>query len=173
MKEIWKQYKDSNYEVSNMGQVRNIKTQKIEKPNKKDNREHSYLMVNLYKEGKFERKKVHRLVLETFLGEQPDKEVDHINGIKDDNRLDNLEYVSREENYQRYVNNGGQNQRVAVKGTNLSSGEVLEFKSLWEAGRFLLKNRKKGNVDQYCTNIKSNLRGQTNSAYGYVWEFVL
>ena len=42
---------------------------------------------------------VHRLVYETFVGEIPiDYEIDHINTIRDDNRLDNLRIVTHAEN---------------------------------------------------------------------------
>ena len=45
---------------------------------------------------------VHKLVLETFIGPAPDGcEVDHINEVKNDNRLENLRYISKLENTRR------------------------------------------------------------------------
>ena len=41
---------------------------------------------------------VHRLVLTAFKGERPDMQVNHINGIKTDNRLENLEWVTLGDN---------------------------------------------------------------------------
>lgn len=41
---------------------------------------------------------VHRVIGETFLGLTPDKMINHINGIKTDNRLENLEICNRSEN---------------------------------------------------------------------------
>lgn len=41
---------------------------------------------------------VHRLVLITFIGDRPGMEVNHKNGVKTDNRLENLEWVTRSEN---------------------------------------------------------------------------
>lgn len=42
---------------------------------------------------------IHRLVYETFVGPIPQNMViDHINGIKDDNRLENLRCISQSEN---------------------------------------------------------------------------
>lgn len=47
-------------------------------------------------------KRVHRIVYETYVGTIPaNEEIDHINGIKSDNRLSNLQLVSRSENMKR------------------------------------------------------------------------
>jgi len=60
------------------------------KPNKK-----GYISISF----SFGTKLAHRLVAEAFLGKcPPDKEVNHINGIKSDNRISNLEYVTKSEN---------------------------------------------------------------------------
>lgn len=42
---------------------------------------------------------VHRLIAEAFLGHQPDgQEVNHKNGVKHDNRIENLEWVTKSQN---------------------------------------------------------------------------
>lgn len=52
-------------------------------------------------------KKVHRVVYEAFRGEIPDRlEIDHINGNRTDNRIENLEAVTHKENIRRAVING-------------------------------------------------------------------
>lgn len=54
-----------------------------------------YLIVNT----KIGLKRVHRIIWETFKGEIPDGyEIDHINTIRDDNRLENLRLVTHKEN---------------------------------------------------------------------------
>ena len=100
--------KDMNglYQVSDLGNVRRLRFinrkcnfEKI-KLCKQTINTWGYITVNLSKNGKSNTKRVHRLVAETFLGES-DLQVDHIDGDKLNNRLDNLEYVTPKENTQR------------------------------------------------------------------------
>ena len=58
-----------------------------------------YLRVGLCGVGRMKCRRVHRLVMESFVGEIPDgMQVNHVNGDKADNRLANLEYVTPREN---------------------------------------------------------------------------
>jgi hypothetical protein len=82
------------YEVSCRGNVRNKKTLKI-----LSNKSKSYVVVWLFGNGYSKRFTVHRIVAQTFI-ENPlnKKEVNHINGIKNDNRVENLEWCTPSEN---------------------------------------------------------------------------
>ncbi len=82
-----------NYSVSNRGNVSDDKTGRIMSPSKN---QYGYLEVNLHKEGKQKSYLIHRLVGLAFL-ENPDNllEIDHINQIKTDNRIENLRWCSR------------------------------------------------------------------------------
>ena len=68
---------------------------------------------------------VHRLVLEAFCGEIPaDKEQgNHLNGIKTDNRIENLEYVSRGENIKHSYDTGLHGHYI---GENASSAKLTD-----------------------------------------------
>ena len=101
--EIWKltpQCKD--YAVSNLGNVKRETPYKIKRnysgPSKRLN--HSgYEYTQFRVEGKQVNFFVHRLVLSAFIGES-ELPINHRNGIRDDNRLENLEYVTHAENQQ-------------------------------------------------------------------------
>ena len=98
MKEIWKDIKEYEglYQVSNLGRIKSLyfKNEKILKGRlDKD----GYILVRLYKNEKGINKKVHRLVAEAFVPECK-IQVNHKNGIRDDNRAENLEYVTASEN---------------------------------------------------------------------------
>lgn len=85
-----------NYQVSNYGEVINIKSGK---KRKLQNGPGGYLILVLYKDGKPGSVYIHRLVAEAFLGPCPkDKEVNHKDGNKINPYVKNLEYVTRKEN---------------------------------------------------------------------------
>lgn len=98
------------YEVSNLGRVKSLNylgkhKEQILKQNSSTN---GYLFVRLYKDGMTRAFKVHRLVYEAFNGEIPQwiatqpsdnrLEINHINEIKTDNRLENLELITHTKN---------------------------------------------------------------------------
>ena len=78
-----------------------------------------YLLIGIYKEGKKYTKKIHRLVCETFLERVEGKnQVDHINRIKTDNKLENLRWCNRRENN---INKGMNiNNTSGVKGVSFN-----------------------------------------------------
>lgn len=96
-KEIWKKIDGyENYSVSKDGDVRNDKTERILKPH---HNKAGYQSINLYKNGKVKHFQVHRLVAETFIPNPDDLPcIDHINTIRDDNRVENLRWVTYKEN---------------------------------------------------------------------------
>lgn len=96
--EFWKDIKgyEGLYQVSNVGQVKSVKRNKLLKPIK--NRD-GYLRVNLSKNGEAKCFYIHRLVAEAFLpNEEELPDVDHINNDKTDNRVANLQWISHVEN---------------------------------------------------------------------------
>lgn len=99
-KEIWKDIEGfPNYEVSNLGRVRNKNTKQIIAPIKGSS---GYLSVRIRKQtGDYEKPalNIHRLVAKTFIPNPENKpQVNHIDGNKLNNKMDNLEWCTRKEN---------------------------------------------------------------------------
>ena len=120
------------YKVSNTGRVF-IAEQYINRPNGngtllQKEKELSYHNVGGYI--RCSAGKVHRLVAEAFIPNPLNKEtVNHINAIKDDNRLENLEWATRKEQTEHYVSLGIKCHKIDVNG--------LVFKSKKEAAEYI------------------------------------
>lgn len=96
--EMWKTIKGfDNYKVSTNGRIQNIKTGKILIPFTTKN---GYQVVSQSRGGRSCKLYVHRLVAEAFIpNENTDLQVNHLNGVKSDNRLENLEWCTSSENH--------------------------------------------------------------------------
>ena len=158
--EIWKEIPNySLYQCSNFGRIKtfnwkNTGQTRIMKPAKDAS---GYLRTVLINDnGKYDTVKVHRIVASTFLiKKENDTEVNHKNAIKTDNRVDNLEWCTREENRNHSIEN---NLQYVLKGeevgnSKLTEKDVLEIRNHYEKnkpryGRLALS--KKYNVTE-CT----------------------
>ena len=111
MEEIWKPVVgyEGLYEVSSLGRVKSLeKTISREKNGKwiqserilkNSHQGNGYLATTIYKNGKPKRINIHRLVCISFIPNTNKKPcVNHKNGIKSDNRPENLEWVTFSEN---------------------------------------------------------------------------
>lgn len=104
-KEIWKDIAEfPNYQVSNLGRVRNKKTRHIIHQQERKN---GYVKVELWQDGKQTTKDVHRLVALVFIDRPIGKtEVNHIDGNKKNNEASNLEWCTRKENMKHAIDTG-------------------------------------------------------------------
>jgi hypothetical protein len=122
MKELWHKIEETRYLVSNLGNVASINYKntgqtKILKP-AKDKK--GYYRCGLMINGKLVTFKMHRLVAEAFIPNPNNKpQVNHINGIKTDNRAENLEWVSNKENHDHAVQKGLMVRKKGYKRPNM------------------------------------------------------
>lgn len=144
MEEIWKSVKDfENYEVSTHGNVRNKKTNRILKPFNAAQKK--YKMVSL---GAGNKRYIHRIVCQTFLENNDTARcfVDHIDRNNQNNKLENLRWVTFQQNM---WNTGAKNIiayrngfRVSYR-TSCGLDYYKQFKTESEAKEYLefLKNK--------------------------------
>ena len=174
MEEIWKiieEYPD--YMVSNMGRVKSLERNVVkgngglykieEKILKSIKKRDGYLQINLSKEGKQKTCLIHRLVASTFL-DNPNNffEVNHIDEDKTNNRVDNLEWCSREYN----CNYGTRNKRISIPILQFSLDGKLIRK--WNSTREVEKEL---NIAHSQITACCKKRKNYKSAGGFIWRY--
>lgn len=117
------------YDISSMGSVYSRKFRKTMALNLERK---GYVSVELWKEGKNKRCKVHRLVAITFIPNPDNKRtVNHINSIRSDNRVDNLEWATQSENIIHAFKYGNKDQHGERHSHNkLTESQVREIRKL-------------------------------------------
>ena len=136
--ETWKAIPgfEGQYEISDQGRCKNvgsgpgIVTGHILKPLRTI---HGYTQYRL---GKYEKPKtIHSLVLLAFVGQRPiDFDINHKNGVKDDNRLENLEYVSKSDNCIHMTHVLGKRRGESHGNAKLTDDAVREIRRLYATG---------------------------------------
>ena len=153
--EEWKQIEIDDviydYEVSTEGNVRNMKTGRILKPQTIHTT--GYSQVYLSKNGKIRWYKIHRLVATMFIPNPNEYgTVNHINHNKADNRVCNLEWMSIENN---------------VQDANEKKVRCIETGKIYDS---IVKASKDTGIS--TTSISGCCRGEREAVKGYHWEYV-
>ena len=164
---MWKQIINAtNYEVSDDGQVRNSLSGKILKGRLSKS---GYLQVSIkmLDTQKFQNQYIHRLVAEYFIPNEDNKrEVNHKDGNKINNNVENLEWVTPSEN---------QIHRQKILGKNKTSNRrigqfdtqdnfIQSFDSIVDAVKAMNRTSR--------VNIDSVLQGRRKTAYGFIWRYL-
>lgn len=139
MKEEWRDIKgwEGVYQISNSGNLKSLKFGK-ERILKKRYDAYGYVMYSLNKDGKSYQRKAHRLVLESFGEKIRGKEhVNHKNGVKGDNRIENLEWCTHSENIQHAFDVG---LAKGMKGEKhpqckLTKEQVVQIRNMYKPGK--------------------------------------
>lgn len=170
--EIWKNIKSSHYSVSNLGRVKNDKTNYILKGRKSKN---GYLQVSISINGaKQSNKYIHRLVCEYFLPNPENKRcINHKDYNKENNKVDNLEWVTDSENQtynHKFRKQKTSDKRVAKFDKN---GNLISkiYDSCAQAAReeHELFNKEE---DVFLRGIYSCVSGKRKTYLKYVWKYL-
>ena len=170
MKEIWKEITNfKNYEVSNSGNIRSwidSHGNRREFPllKKQYKQKIGYLYVHLSKNGKAFNKLVHRLVAKEFIENIDNKpDINHINGIKTNNSVGNLEWVNQSENQNHAYKIGLQKIQFGEKTSQakLNVEQIIQIKKLRKETKLTLKQiAEKLSIENY-RNLENILSGKS------------
>ena len=174
MKEKWMPIKNYEgfYEVSDKGRVRSLdryvngkhKNKAFRKGRvlKLEKVQAGYYRVELQKNGFKERLFVHRLVADSFIPNPHNKpQVNHINSMRDDNIVYNLEWVTPKENIIHGVEYGNIKYGEKHHLAKLSEEEVKEIFELKESG---------AKPKEIAERLKRNVSTVGNVYYGKAWR---
>lgn len=156
----WKRYCDTNYLVSKQGEVYNTKTNILLKQSVAET---GYIRYSLRIDGKTKSKLAHKLVVQTWIDNNYDektKVINHIDGNKSNNDINNLEIISKAEN----MNHACYTLKKVVKPVKSidQNGIITEYPSVVEAAR-------QNNVTDGA--IRFALKNNSKSC-GCYWEYI-
>ena len=147
------------HSISSEGRVKNVATGRILKPGKNPK---GYDIVSLYKDGEQCTKKVHRLVAEAFLNRDVyEHEVNHKDGNKNNNSMNNLEWCTGSYDITHAYNRGLRKPPRMKRVKIVETGET--FDSFSDCARYI-----HGTV----SGIHDCETGRQTSHRGYRFEFI-
>lgn len=166
MKEIWKKIEGfDNYLISNYGNVKNKKTDRILK---KTTSKYGYIQYCLRQNGKAFTKTEHRLVAQAFIPNPKNfPQINHKDENKKNNNVNNLEWCSNIYN-SRYGTRGkriSKNLSIVLKKPikQIKNGKIIK---IWNSAKEV---EEETNIKR--SNICNCLKGRRKQAGGYFWEY--
>jgi len=151
--EIWKEVKGyEDYQVSNFGNIKSLKYGKEIIKKKFLNKKNGYYYIGFSKNSKYSNFPVHQLVAMVFLNHKlcgHKLVVNHINFIKTDNRVENLEIVTNRENCN----------HKHLKSTSIYTGvSWCKIRKKWKTQIYI--NGKVKNLGRFNTEIEASKKYQ-------------
>ena len=139
---------------------------------------HGYLIINLMIDGKRVGMSVHKAVARTFLPETyaPGLQVNHKDGNKLNNSVENLEWVTGQANIDHakevlgvFVTGKNHCKAVPVSAYDKQTGELkMEFGSMIDAAKYIAEDSQR--IESAKHMIASVVHGRKKSYKGYVWK---
>lgn len=180
--EIWKDIVgyEGFYQVSNLGRVKSVARivikinwqgtrsenpipEKIRKLTSEGKYKHLYLP--LWKDDKGKNFKIHRLVLQAFIGPCPKgMEGCHNDGDPENNKLDNLRWDTHKNNHQDRLRHGTSNRGAKNGSTKLTEEIVIEMRKMYATGNYLMKEVAEA-FGVHKNSIRPIIKGET-------WKYV-
>lgn len=176
--EIWKDVPsyEGLYQVSNYGRVKSLSRKAYNHFTKERimtqvTTKKGYKQVRLHNGKKSQGFRVHRLVANTFISNSDNKpQVNHIDGNKQNNCVDNLEWVTPKQNMRHAVDNGllrdvSGNHNPNCKTINqydLNGNFIKQWKSMYEIHKELGINRH--SIRNCCTGV-------LKTSHNYIWRY--
>ena len=174
--EVWKDIKgyECLYQVSNCGNVRSLDryvehysgSKRLMKGRilKPVINPYGYFQLVLSKDGKLRSVRVNRIVAMAFIPNPKNKRtVNHINGVKTNNSVNNLNWMTYKEQLNHAFDTGLKNCDYLKKKVKIfKDDKVLLFDSLIEASK---------HIGCHKSSVSKAIRGKTKSAYGWKVEY--
>ncbi|QEE50332.1 hypothetical protein FUA48_12310 [Flavobacterium alkalisoli] len=190
--EIWRDVLNYEgcYQISNLGRVKSVERKVKSSRSKTGYRtikeklmtpllsKYGYYRVHLMKEGKSFIAMVHRLIAEAFIPNPNNKpQVNHINLIRTDNRIENLEWMTNKENMRHAWDNNSANKEAIKKATIIAQERnkkaVIQYNVNMEIVKTFLSIK---DASEECNIRHSNIgmccSGKIKTAGGFIWKYV-
>lgn len=164
--EVWKDVVgyEGKYQVSNQGNVKSLfwHRKKEERLLKLDRDRRGYVTCFLYEDGIRKQFSVHRVVAMAFIPNLDNKsQVNHINGNKADNRVENLEWCTNREN-QDHASEKDLKHTVKVLQFDRNGNLVKEWSSMAKAAKSVGVSRE---------SIFACCNGRAKTSKNYIWKY--
>lgn len=174
MQEIWKSVKgyENLYEISNYGRVKSLKRQGThEHILKQFDNSNGYMIVSLSKDNVQKTFPVHKLVANTFMNNTDSlRDINHIDGNKKNNYIDNLEFCSHSYNMKHAFKLGLNKTQHGYLNPNAKKIIQYDLKGnyikTWDCIIDAMKeyNICRSSIHRCCTGV-------FKQTHGYIWRY--